>query len=190
MTGSTRLTLLGATLALVGLASPVAAQDRVDVDIEYQVQRLFASGDGFNLPLGLNVDVAGRIAGHVSAVGQVDWSRKSESASVPGASASADLNLTTFGGGIRWGSTATPSVAPFLQALLGATRVGASASVTGLGEFSAATTNTMVQIGGGIAFPFSEHVGGVAQFDYRRIFDEGGGVNSIRGAFGIRWLLK
>jgi hypothetical protein len=178
------------SILLVGVASPAVAQGKVDVGIEYQVQRLFASGDGLNLPLGFNFDVAGKVARHVSAVAQVDWSRKSESASAFGASASASVNATTFGGGIRWSSAVNPHFMPFLQALLGATHVSASASVTGLGEFSTATTDTMVQVGGGVGFPLSGHVGGVGQFDYRRIFAEGEGVNSIRGVFGIRWTLN
>jgi len=177
-------------LVFVGLASPAVAQGKVDVGIEYQVQRLFASGDGFNLPLGFNVDVAGKVAGHVSAIAQVDWSRKSQSAIFGDVSASGSVSATTFGGGIRWSTAANPNVMPFLHALLGATHVSASASLTGFGEFSATTTDTMVQVGGGVGFPLSGHVGGVGQFDYRRIFAEGEGVNSIRGVFGIRWTLK
>jgi hypothetical protein len=172
------------------LASPAVAQGKVDVGIEYQVQRLFASGDGVNLPIGFNFDVAGRVARHVSTVAQVDWSRKSQSVSFGGVSASASVNVTTFGGGIRLNAAANPTVMPFVHVLLGATHVSGSASVTGLGEFSAATTDTMVQVGGGVGFPLSGHVGAVGQFDYRRIFAEGEGVNSIRGVFGIRWTLN
>ena len=184
--------MLAAFVALVAAAAPAAAQDKVVVGIEYQVQRLFAQGDGTNLPVGLNFDVAGRIARNLSAVAQVDWSRKSESVSAPGIAAEATVNVTTFGGGIRWSSHANPSVTPFLEGLVGATRVSGSASAAGLGEFSASTTEAMTQVGGGVGFPFSGSgkVGGVAQFDYRRIFAEGEGVNSIRGVFGIRFMMK
>ena len=81
MTHPSKLVCAVSILVFVGLASPAVAQGKLDVGIEYQVQRLFASGDGVNLPVGFNFDVAGKVARHVSTVAQVDWSRKSQSAS-------------------------------------------------------------------------------------------------------------
>ena len=46
------------------------------------------------------------------------------------------------------------------------------------------------QFGGGVAFPLTERLMGVGQFDYRRIFFEGGGSNSIRFVAGVRVALR
>ena len=181
-----RLIASAAILSLVGLAAPAAAQNKADVDIGYQFQRLSFEGDSLNLPAGFNVDVAGKILRNLSLVGQVDWSRRSVSESAFGITAKGSVNLTTFGGGIRWSSTANPNITPFVQGLVGASHGSVSASIAGEELFSESGTNAMVQVGGGVAFPSAKRVGAVAQFDYRRIFEEGGGGNAIRFVFGIR----
>jgi hypothetical protein len=168
----------------------VAGQNRADIGMAYQAQGLYWDDDSESMPVGLNFDVAGKIARHLSAVGQVDWSHTSESLSANGLFYERAANFTTFGGGIRWSTTANSNVTPFLQGLFGATHHQVSSSVPGEGEFSSALTYAMVQVGGGVAFPLSGHLGGVAQFDYRRIFATDQGVDSIRGVFGIRWMFK
>ena len=134
------------------------------------------------------------IPGNLDVVGQFDWSRWSESADIFGTSVSASANFTTFGGGIRWSSLASPRVTPFVQGLFGATRVTFGCDVTGfdceriLEEFSgqdASATDLMFQFGGGVAIP----LGGwsvVGQFDYRRFFAEDESISSIRFVGGIR----
>jgi hypothetical protein len=185
------MTYVGLMLMLIGSCGPAAAQDKVDVSVDYQVQHLFASGQtSENFPFGLNVDVAGRIAHNVSAVGQLDWSHKSESESTGGVTVTLNENRTTYAGGIRLSSVVNENVTPFLQALFGMHRVSASESAAGLGAQNAAITDPMLQVGGGVALAFSERIGAVAQFDYRRIFPQGGGLNSIRGVFGIRIMAR
>jgi hypothetical protein len=94
---------------------------------------------------------------------------------------------------VRW--TAPGAAArPFVQALVGAMHASADCSVAGIscddviGDTS--DTNAMLQFGGGVAFPLTERLMGVGQFDYRRIFFEGGGSNSIRFVAGVRVALR
>jgi hypothetical protein len=122
---------LGIILASIVLAAvPASAQE---LSLGYQWQRFSLSIDdsgdfgdldeGLTAPFGLNFDLAIPISRNLDVVGQLDWSRWSESADIFGTSVSASANFTTFGGGIRWSSRASPSVTPFVQGLFGATRV-------------------------------------------------------------------
>lgn len=193
---------LGVIVAAIVLAAvPASAQE---FSIGYQWQRFSLSIDdsgnfgdfdeSLTAPLGLNFDVAIPIPGNLDVVGQLDWSRWSESADIFGARIAASANFTTFGGGIRWSSRASPSVTPFVQGLFGATRVTFGCDVTGfdcqnvleesLGQ-DASATDLMFQFGGGVAIP----LGGwsvVGQLDYRRFFAEDESINSIRFVGGIR----
>ncbi len=193
---------LGVILGAIVLAAvPASAQE---VSLGYQWQRFSLSiddsGDFPNVdesltaPLGFNFDVAIPIPGNLDVVGQLDWSRWSESAGIFGTTISASANFTTFGGGIRWSSLASPRVTPFVQGLFGATRVTFGCEVTGfdcddfLEEFlgqDTSATDLMFQIGGGVAIP----LGGwsvVGQIDYRRFFAEDESISSIRLVGGIR----
>ena len=193
---------LGVVLGAITLAAvPASAQE---LSFGYQWQRFSLSIDdagdfgdvdeSLTAPFGLNFDLAIPIPGNLDVVGQLDWSRWSESEDFFGTRVAASANFTTFGGGIRWSSRASPSVTPFVQGLFGATRVTFGCEVTGfdcedfledfLGQDTSAT-DLMFQIGGGVAIP----VGGwsvVGQFDYRRFFAEDESVNSIRFVAGIR----
>jgi hypothetical protein len=182
-------------------AVPASAQE---LSLGYQWQRFSLaiddSGDFPNIdesltaPFGLNFDVAIPIPGNFDVVGQLDWSRWSESAGIFGTSVSASANFTTFGGGIRWSSLASPRVTPFVQGLFGATRVTFGCDITGfdceeeLEEFlgqDASATDLMFQFGGGVAIP----MGGwsvVSQLDYRRFFAEDESISSIRFVGGVR----
>jgi len=190
--------------AIVLAAVPASAQE---LSLGYQWQRFSLSIDdsgdfgdfgafdeSLTAPLGLNVDLAIPIPRNLDVVGQLDWSRWSESAGILGTSVSASANFTTFGGGIRWSSLASPSVTPFVQGLFGATRVTFGCDVTGfncediLEEFleqDASATDLMFQFGGGVAIP----MGGwsvFGQLDYRRFFAEDESISSIRFVGGIR----
>ncbi len=202
MTTSAQRLGLGVILGAIVLAAvPASAQE---LSLGYQWQRFSLaiddSGDFPNVdesltaPFGLNFDVAIPIPGNLDVVGQFDWSRWSESADIFGTSLSASANFTTFAGGIRWSSLASPSVTPFVQGLFGATRVTFGCDVTGfdcediLEEFleqEASATDLMFQFGGGVAIP----LGGwsvVGQLDYRRFFAEDESISSIRFVGGIR----
>ena len=173
--------------AIALAAVPASAQE---VSLGYQWQRISVDDESESLPLGFNIDVAGPISPTLDIVGQLDWSRKSESETIFGTSVDTTISLTTFGGGIRWNSRANPSMTPFVQALFGATRTSFSCEVGGvdcddfIGD-DTSSTDPMFQIGGGVAIPMGAW-SAVGQIDYRRIFAEDEGANSIRLVFGVR----
>jgi hypothetical protein len=180
-----------ASLAMV-VARPASAQD---VTVGYQYQHLSGGGDGINYPAGFGVDASFPVAGNLSVVGQFDWSRKSESASYLGTSVEASSKISTFGGGIRWNGTGA-SAKPFVQGLIGAMKASADCTVAGIscsdlvGGVDTSSTNMMIELGGGVTFPLSGKVGGVAQVDYRRVFGDGSDVNSVRFLVGARFGFK
>src|SRR6185436_4827837 len=110
---------------------------------------------------------------------------KSESASESGVDASGSVTLSTFGGGVRWNGTTSGGAVPFAQALIGVSRgkfsfsceVGGVDFCEGLDEN---TSDTMVEFGGGVAVPFGGKTSFVGQVDFRRLFGNGEGTNSIR----------
>ncbi len=131
---ATRILLLGAVLT-VGMAVPAAAQD---VSVGYQFQRI-TDEPGLNLPAGFNVDASFPLGiSGLRAMGQVDWSRKSESERIGGTTVEGSTTLTAYGGGVRWGGVASGRAAPFVQvvsepcALPPAARSRASTSATSL----------------------------------------------------------
>jgi hypothetical protein len=177
---------------LVSVA-PAAAQTKgVDVTAAYQWQRLTCSGcDSTNYPAGFDVDVAGMINSTLSWVGQFDWSRKSESNSFAGGTVDASQKLSTFGGGVRWFFPNGGTAAPYVQGVVGATHESFSCSASGGGVTvscpDSSDTKGMIQVGIGVAPKLTDKLAGVAQFDYRRIFTEGEGTNSIRFIVGVRF---
>jgi hypothetical protein len=179
---------IGLFVGAIALAAvPASAQE---VSLGYQWQRISVDDESESLPLGFNIDVAGPITPTLDIVGQLDWSRKSDSETIFGTSVDTNISLTTFGGGIRWSSRTNPSATPFVQALFGATRTSFGCEVAGLdcddfiGE-DTSSTDPMFQIGGGVAIPMGAW-SAVGQLDYRRIFGDGEGANSIRLVFGVR----
>ena len=188
--------------AIVVAAVPASAQE---LSIGYQWQRFSLAiddsgdfpdvDDSLTAPLGFNVDVAIPIPGNLDVVGQFDWSRWSESADFFGTSISTSANFTTFGGGIRWSSLASPRVTPFVQGLFGATRLTFGCEVTGfncqeiLEEFleqDASATDLMFQFGGGVAIP----MGGwsvVGQLDYRRFLPKTKASAAFVSWVGFAW---
>ncbi|HEV3217668.1 MAG TPA: outer membrane beta-barrel protein [Vicinamibacterales bacterium] len=177
------------TVFVAGAVRPVLAQD---FSVGYQFQRLFATGDSLNLPAGFNVDVSGSILGHLSVVGQFDWSRKTESNVILGTTLEGTSTLSTFGGGVRWTSLSNPNATPFIHLVVGATHESDTGKIAGV-SFSAAnasTTDAMVQVGGGVALPLTKSVSAVVQFDYRRILTKDPGTNSMRIVGGIRFKIR
>jgi hypothetical protein len=178
---ATRIVLLGAVLT-VGMALPAAAQD---VSVGYQFQRI-TDGDGLNLRAGFNVDASFPIGyRRLRAMGQVDWSRKSESERIGGTTVEGSTTLTTYGAGVRWAPSAKGS--PFAQVIIGAMRASASCTIAGVDLCDEpAESDLMVQVGGGVAVPLTATMALVGQVDYRRIFYEGEAGNTFRIVGGIR----
>jgi hypothetical protein len=179
--------MAGAVLAVIGFwSAPAAAQE---VSLGYQFQRFSGEGESLSAPLGFNLDVAGPLSGDLDLVGQLDWSRRSESEVIFGTSVEASFNFTTFGGGVRWSSRANPDMTPFVHALFGATRSSFSCEVAGADcddffDEDTSSTDPMFQLGGGVAIPMGAW-SALGQIDYRRIFG-GDGLNALRFVLGVR----
>ena len=172
--------------AIALAAVPASAQE---ISLGYQFQSISIDGDSEAFPLGFNIDVAGPISPNLDIVGQLDWSRKSESEVIFGSTVEQTASFTTFGGGIRWSSRTNPGLTPYVQALFGVTRGSFGCEVAGLDcdDFvdDTSSTDPMFQIGGGVAIPMGAW-SAVGQVDYRRFFFEGEGANSLRFVAGVR----
>jgi Outer membrane protein beta-barrel domain len=178
--------------AITMAAIPASAQE---ISFGYQWQQVSVDDDEEFLdcctaPFGINFDAAFPITPAIDVVGQLDWSRWSDSEIIFGTGVDISASFTTFGGGIRWSARGNPSATPFVHALLGAVHTSFACEVAGidcddvLGE-DLSSTDFMFQVGGGVVVPLGG-IGVVGQFDYRRFFYEGEGANSIRFVAGIR----
>ncbi len=83
-------------------------------------------------PFGINFDAAFPITPAIDVVGQLDWSRWSDSEVIFGTSVDVAADFTTFGGGIRWSARGNPSATPFLHALIGAVHTSLGCEVGGI----------------------------------------------------------
>jgi hypothetical protein len=174
-----------ALAAVTALAAPAAAQE---VSFGYQMQRFSSEGDSLNTPFGVDLSVAG--SGTLTGVGQVDWSRKHESATVLGTSLDGNADFAAFAGGLRWNGRGNPGATPFVDVLFGVMRSSGSARVAGEEIGSGSSTDPMLQLGGGVSVPVAGGVGIFGQFDYRRIFSDGSAVNAVRFVAGLRLSAK
>ena len=191
---------LGVCLGLVvGLAAPATAQTtpRAEASGGYQFLSLSSGGESEPFPKGWYVDLAGNLNQTWGVVFEVGGNYKSqtETATVGRitATATADIKLHEFMGGVRAASRKNPTVAPFVQVLAGAMTGSASFSVTsGAGNttlFSASGaesgTNFAVQFGGGVTVGRRDKAGVRIGADYVRIFATDEGANLFRFAAGI-----
>jgi opacity protein-like surface antigen len=198
------------TVAALGVALPVAAQTpRIEVSGGYQFLNVSADLESIDtgdlpvrdvdqsLPTGWYIDLAGNLNRHVGVVFQAGGNYKSvsESATFAGvaASATADLRVHEFMGGVRYSSRANPTVVPFGQFLVGAingsAKVTASGSVAGSPGFSfsgeASGTDLALQAGGGMQLRLTDKFGVRVGADYLHILADEGGVNAFRFAAGV-----
>jgi hypothetical protein len=204
----TRSVLL--TVAVIGAALPASAQTpRVEVSGGYQFLNVSAdlgsidTGDvpvrdvDQSLPTGWYIDLAGNLNRHLGVVFEAGGNYKSISESATfggiGASASVDLRVHEFMGGVRYSSRTNPTVIPFGQFLVGAVngsaKVTASGSIAGSPGFSfsgeASGTDMALQAGGGMQLRLSDAFGVRVGADYIRILADEGGVNAFRFAAGV-----
>jgi opacity protein-like surface antigen len=198
------------TAAALGAALPAVAQTpRIEVSGGYQFLNVSADLESIDtgdvpvrnvdqsLPTGWYVDLAGNLNRHFGVVFEAGGNYKSisESATFAGvaASATADLRVHEFMGGVRYNSRANPTVIPFGQFLVGAVngsaKVTASGSVTGLPGFSfsgeASGTDLALQAGGGMQLRLTDKFGVRVGADYLHILADEGGVNAFRFAAGV-----
>jgi hypothetical protein len=203
------------TVAALGATVPAAAQTpRIEVSGGYQFLNVSAdlessadvepldTGDGpvrnvdQSLPAGWYIDLAGNLNRHLGLVFATGGNYKSltESATFGGltASASVDLKVHEFMGGVRYSRRANPTVVPFGQFLVGAingsAKIAASASMVGSPGFSfsgeTSGTDMALQAGGGMQLRLTDTFGVRVGADYIRILaDEG--VNAFRFGAGV-----
>ncbi len=197
-------------MAALGVALPVAAQTpRIEVSGGYQFLNVSADLESIDtgdlpvrdvdqsLPTGWYIDLAGNLNRHFGVVFEAGGNYKSitESAAFGGiaASASVDLRVHEFMGGVRYSSRANPTVVPFGQFLVGAingsAKVTASGSVVGSPGFSfsgeASGTDLALQFGGGMQLRLTDKFGVRVGADYLHILADEGGVNAFRFAAGV-----
>ena len=193
MTRTIRGTLMVALACLIVFAGrPAAAQD---MTVGYQFQSL-GNGEWTSMPMGIGIDASAPISRSLSAVGQFDWSRKTEQDSFLTSSYDVSTKLATFGAGLRWTANGGGTAArPFVQLLVGTTTLSVACHLDGiscstlLDGVSLSDTKGMVSGGGGVTFPLSRKLRGVVQADYRHIFSTDG-TNSIRVLAGVRVAFK
>jgi opacity protein-like surface antigen len=198
------------TAAALGAALPAVAQTpRIEVSGGYQFLNISADLESIDtgdlpvrdvdqsLPTGWYIDLAGNLTRHFGVVFEAGGNYKSieESVTFAGiaASATADLSVHEFMGGVRYNSRANPTVIPFGQFLVGAVngsaKVTASGSVTGLPGFSfsgeASGTDLALQAGGGMQLRLTDKFGVRVGADYLHILADEGGVNAFRFAAGV-----
>jgi opacity protein-like surface antigen len=198
------------TVAALGVVLPVAAQTpKIEVSGGYQFLNVSADLESIDtgdlpvrdvdqsLPTGWYIDLAGNLNRHFGVVFEAGGNYKSvsESATFAGiaASASVDLKVHEFMGGVRYSSRANPTVVPFGQFLIGAingsAKVTASGSVTGSPGFSfsgeASGTDIALQAGGGMQLRLTDKFGVRVGADYLHILADEGGVNAFRFAAGV-----
>ena len=196
----TLLLKLGVCLGLVvGVVAPARAQTtpRAEVSGGYQLLNLSGGGESESFPKGWYADVAGNLNQTWGVVFEVGGNYKSQTATATvgriTATATADIKLHEFMGGVRVASRKNPTVVPFGQVLAGAMNGSASFSVTsGTGSttlFSASGaesgTNFALQFGGGVTIGPSDKAGVRIGADYVRIFATGEGANLFRLAAGV-----
>jgi hypothetical protein len=172
----TKLVFGSALLACVAMAAPASAQEASKVDVGVGYQWLHAPDQSY--PFGLNFDASGALVNDFRWVGEVSWSRDSESEGA----LDATLTAVSYGAGVRW-APAVAAYQPYAQVILGAHR-------DSLDVLDFSETNFMLQPGVGVTVPVGSKWGVFGQVDWRRVFYEDDGTNDFRLVVGARFNLK
>lgn len=178
------------------LATPTAAQETPAIDVSGGYQLLDIGGDvDETFGKGWYAEVAGNVTSIIGLVFNVGGSYKSlsETATINGVrtSATADLNLHQFMGGVRFNARTVRRVTPFGHVLAGGIRSAGDVSATVGGQSFAveggSDTNLGMVAGGGVDFMLTDNAGIRAGADYVRVYpsdDEDEGTNVVRIAVG------
>lgn len=186
-------------LTAVAVAVPVSAQSTPKVELSggYQFLNFSLDGENESLPVGWYFDVAGNLTPMLGVVFQVGGNYKTfdESVTIGGitATASADLKVHEFLGGVRANFRSGSAVVPFGQFLVGgingSVKVSASTTIPGQPPIAFddedSTTNFAIQAGGGVNFGVTDSIGLRAGADYLRVFAEDAGANLFRVHVGV-----
>jgi len=164
-------------LILTGVvARPALAQSAetapVTLDIGYQYLHASAAGATLSYPGGFDVAVAGTVAGPWSIVGDIGWSRHSNT----GLGTNTNTDAFAYGAGLRWSAGNVAHAKLYAQMLVG----GETDAVT----YQPTAVNVMLQPGVGVAAPLGR-VGVYAQVDYRRVWTSIA-QNDVRVVAGVR----
>jgi opacity protein-like surface antigen len=191
--------VLGFCLAAIAIAVPASAQTvpKVELSGGYQFLNFSVNGANEALPVGWYFDVAGNLTPMLAVVFQVGGNYKTfeESATIGGitATATADLKVHEFLGGIRLNLRSSKAVVPFGQVLVGAfngsVKVSASATFPGQPpitfEEEESGNDVGIQAGGGVNFGLTDTVGLRAGADYLHVYAEGDGAHLFRFHIGV-----
>ena len=184
----------------LGFALPARAQTVPKVEVSGGYQFLHLSGeDDFSesMPKGWYFEVAGNVSPAIGVVFQVGGNYKTfeETFTFGGitSTATADLKVHEFLGGLRLNARSSSTVVPFGHVLVGAANGSAevSSSTTFPGgppiSFSTADsgTNFALALGAGVNIAMTESLGFRAGVDYARVFEEDAGGNAFRFQLGI-----
>ena len=200
-----RVRVLGFCLAALSVAIPVSAQTSPRTEISGGYQFLTFSVDedtsldgvdnNESLPKGWYVDVAGNVNPLIGIVFQVGGNYKTfeESIAIGGGTftATADLDVYQFLGGVRLSARNNPKLVPYGQLLVGgitgSVELSTSSTIPGLPSLSEeeSTTNFALEVGGGVNFGVAERVGIRFGVDYIRVFAEDAGSNVFRFHVGV-----
>ena len=189
--------VLGICLAVLAVSVPVAAQTtpRTEISGGYQFVTFSVDDESESLPKGWYFDVAGNLNSMLGIVFQVGGNYKTfeESVSIGGGTftATADLKVHEFLGGVRLSARNNPKLVPYGQILAGgingSVELTATSTIPGVPAFSEedSSTNFGLVLGGGVHFGVSEAVGIRFGVDYLRVFEEDAGSNVFRFQVGV-----
>jgi opacity protein-like surface antigen len=186
-------------LAALAAAVPVSAQTTPKVELSggYQFLNFSIGGESESMPLGWYFDVAGNVTPMLGLVFQVGGNYKTidRSAALGGvtATATADVKVHEFLGGVRANFRSNSEVVPFGQVLVGgingSVKVSASATIPGQPPIAISNedsgTNFGIQAGGGVNYALTDAIGLRAGADYLRVFAEDEGANLFRFHVGV-----
>lgn len=184
-------------LTTVGVPAFAQSVPKVELSGGYQFLNFSAEDESESMPKGWYFDVAGNLSPMLGLVFQVGGNYKTfgESVSLGGitATASADLSVHEFLGGVRLNARSDSAIVPFGQVLVGAVsasvEVSGSTTIPGMAPITFneedSGTDFGLEAGGGVNFALSDTLGLRVGADYLRVFADDGGANAFRFAVGI-----
>jgi outer membrane autotransporter protein len=190
--------VLSIGVVILGVAVPAAAQTAPRTEISGGYQFLTFSvedEDNESMPKGWYADVAGNLTPMIGVVFQVGGNYKTfdESVTVGGGTftASADLKVHLFLGGVRLNLRQNSAFVPYGQVLVGgansSVELTTTSTIPGIPSFSDedSATNFALELGGGVNFGFTERMGVRFGVDYLRAFAEDDDVDAFRFHVGV-----
>lgn len=189
--------VLGLCLLVLSVGAPVRAQTtpRTEISGGYQFLTFSVDGDNESVPKGWYFDVAGNLSPVLGVVFQVGGNYKTfdESISIGGGTftASADLKVHEFLGGLRLSERENAAFVPYGQLLVGgingSVELTTSSTIPGVPAISQeeSSTNFALVLGGGAHVAIGDNTAIRFGVDYLRIVAEDNGSNVFRFQLGL-----